>query len=225
MKKHRKNSTRDEFTKWLELEETMEQQKEMTEVTPEDAPAEETAEKSDEVVNTTNAGAEAKKQVNDKFAKILIVVMLIIFALIVVITGISAIKKRKANEKVYAQFAEDWDSMYNNKKYLRLYSCIEYEGEYVLIINERKIPNCAVTKAPLPHEPDWVKQGLEDALDGKHTEMALFACKYYMAESEISAASAEQCRALGIGYFENNSRLTDEQYTKCLQSLCYHLVN
>ena len=122
MKKHRKNSTRDEFTKWLELEETMEQQKEMTEVTPEDAPAEETAEKSDEVVNTANAGAEAKKQVNDKFAKILIVVMLIIFALIVVITGISAIKKRKANEKVYAQFAEDWDSMYNNKKYLRLYS-------------------------------------------------------------------------------------------------------
>ena len=62
MKKHRKNSTRDEFTKWLEFEETMEQQKEMTEVTPKDAPAEETAERSDEVVNTANAGAEAQKQ-------------------------------------------------------------------------------------------------------------------------------------------------------------------
>lgn len=224
MKKHRKNSTRDEFTKWLEFEETMEQQKEMTEVTPKDAPAEETAERSDEVVNTANAGAEAQKQAGLK--KVAAIIAIVGVTFILIITGIVLVKvykQNKANELVYQQMAEEWDTRFNKDEYICCYSIMEQDGELVLIAHLGS-PNFVISKTPVPEEPEWYEDGLKQCLNGEKTDQALFAAKLYMVlKHDKDYRFKSDDMALGIAMFEQNE-LSKEQYQMALQAFTFDLV-
>lgn len=186
-----------------------------------------------------NATADAKQKTNmfkfdqkwvkfgiAAFASIILVSVVAIMAGIIKDNKILAEQaaQAEANAVIYKQVAAMWDAKYQNAEE-QLYGVYDFDGEYVCVLGT-DMYEALLTNEPVPEEPEWVKTGLQEAIDAncttsEYTEKALFACKYFTIKE--ASEYSEEIRALGIGVFEHPEEYSEEQMERVMPSFVWHM--
>lgn len=164
-------------------------------------------------INAADAKPETKTNAQFNSKKLAIIMANICLLVVtIVITSVVTIlyQQNVAKEKVYKQYAEEWNRIYNNPEHYAIHGITVIGGKYVML-TDLDNPNVELTEAPISNkEPLWVEEGLQECLEGKQTEKAYFAARFH--EIENTCEHKEDLIALGIGRYENSNRFNTTQY-------------